>query len=368
MILFAFILFIAYCFYLIWENYRNIQALSTFKYIIHVNGIRGKTTTCRLIDAAMRKKYSVYTKTTGSTPFTINTKNQETPIKRLGPANIKEQLKIIREASKEGADVLIIECMAVNPILQKICQERIVKSSITVITNVKYDHIYEMGSTLPEIAASLASTVPKDGILFTGDPDFYDYFDQLCQQKNSKAILCPSDRGQAQNVSIAREVCRYAGISDEDFSEGILHMTQDFGTTRRYELPTLQGAIHFLNLFSVNDPGSTTDALYFDHQQYPDSQTPVFVYNARDGRPDRCILFADYFFKKTDDYTVYIIGNCRFIAKKILSRNPNLHLILLKDWKELLSLPDGTFLVGIANIKGEGYEMIEYAESKGVEL
>ena len=108
-----------------------------FLAVIHVNGIRGKTSTCRLLDAALRTKYQVFTKTTGTDPVWIGIDGTEHPIRRWGPANIHEQLKMLRKAHQQRAQIVILECMAVQPELQRICQEQIVQSEITVITNVR---------------------------------------------------------------------------------------------------------------------------------------------------------------------------------------------------------------------------------------
>ena len=54
MLVLAVVLTVGYIGYLIWEKKTNDKALASFKYIIHVNGIRGKTSVCRLIDAHLR--------------------------------------------------------------------------------------------------------------------------------------------------------------------------------------------------------------------------------------------------------------------------------------------------------------------------
>lgn len=51
--------------------------------------------------------------------------------------------------------------MAVKPELQHICENKILDSDIGVITNVREDHLDEMGKTLDEIAESLSNTVPN---------------------------------------------------------------------------------------------------------------------------------------------------------------------------------------------------------------
>lgn len=357
------LLFILLLLYFAAENYINRQCLATFKAVIHVNGIRGKTSTCRCIDAALRKKYRVFTKTTGTDAMMIHADGSETPVRRLGPANIHEQLRIIRRARKEKAEILILECMAVNPALQKTAQEQIVKSSITVITNVRYDHIFEMGDTLDEIAESLSATVPKNGTLFTTDAGYASFFEEKCRQKNSRLIFCPSTCVSEENASIAREVSRFLGVSEEDFNESRSEVREDFGVRRIYPIKNDKGEeCFFLNLFSANDPISTirnTEDVRADYKGI------CFLYNHRGDRPDRALLFARYFFPEYRETTVFLIGKGAALPKRLFS-TAGLHDIrVISDYRECLNLPAGFLLVGIGNIKGPGYEMIEQLEKKG---
>ena len=153
LLIIAIALSIFYLGYIVFEKLYNDKIRKSFKYVIHVNGIRGKSTTTRLIDAGFRKLgYKVFSKTTGTYPVMINTENCDTPVLRLGKANIREQIRMMRKAYKEKAEVVVLECMAVNPELQEICEHRILHSNVVVITNVREDHIGEMGDTLEELA------------------------------------------------------------------------------------------------------------------------------------------------------------------------------------------------------------------------
>ena len=53
-----------------------------------------------------------------------------------------------------------MECMAVNPQYQWVSEHRIVRSTVSVMTNVRPDHLDEMGTTNEEIAYSLSNTIP----------------------------------------------------------------------------------------------------------------------------------------------------------------------------------------------------------------
>ena len=67
--------------YLFFEKKRAMNQRKTFKYVIHVNGIRGKSTVSRLIDAGVRTGgYKTFTKTTGTSPRTISILGEEKEI------------------------------------------------------------------------------------------------------------------------------------------------------------------------------------------------------------------------------------------------------------------------------------------------
>ena len=311
----CFLLFVLLLIYYFGEDLINRKCLSSFKAVIHVNGIRGKTSTCRYLDAALRTKYKVFTKTTGTDAHYIDVNGQEHPVRRLGPANIHEQIRMIRRAKRENAEILILECMAVNPELQKVAQERIVKSSITVITNARYDHIFEMGDTLKEITASLAATVPANGFLYTADPMVKEQLSELCAQKNCQLILCPGTGTDSENLEIVKAISSSLGVSGKEFESSLQHVKADFGTKHLYRLITPDGNMaHFLNLFSANDPQSTKNLV----KKYSvDFSHLMFLYNHREDRPDRALLFARYFFPAYSDCRVYLTGSGAALPKRL---------------------------------------------------
>ncbi|TXG92863.1 hypothetical protein DW322_18490 [Rhodococcus rhodnii] len=137
---------------------------------VHVNGIRGKSTVTRLVAGVLREGgYVTVAKTTGSAARVIGPSGEETPIFRRGAANINEQIDVVAEHVREDVEALVIECMAVRPLYQQYSQEYMVRSDITVITNVREDHQEEMGETLEEIADSMSVTIPRGGIVVTAE-------------------------------------------------------------------------------------------------------------------------------------------------------------------------------------------------------
>ena len=77
--------------------------------------------------------------------MTIDVSGNEEPLRRRGKANIKEQVGILRRAAAQNAEVLVIECMALQPEYQRCAQHRILQADVGVITNVRHDHADVMG-------------------------------------------------------------------------------------------------------------------------------------------------------------------------------------------------------------------------------
>ena len=252
---------LAVCLVLLYlEDRRARRERSEFAHVIYVNGIRGKSTVTRMIDAGLRAGgWSVFCKTTGTVPMTIGVDGVERPLVRHGRANINEQLRILHRAAQEGAKILVIECMAVDPALQAVSQERMVRSDIGVITNVRLDHTAEMGPTLEEICDSLSNTIPDHGVLFTADGTYFEQLKRNGQRRSCRVELAVPDSGLPdfdfpENVALALAVCQEVGVARETALEGILHYCPDPYVLSLFRLS--EGAV-FVNAMSVNDPQST---------------------------------------------------------------------------------------------------------------
>lgn len=242
------------------EQHRALRDRSKLTHVIHINGTRGKSTTTRLIDAGLRSGgWTVFCKTTGTVPTTIGVDGVARPLHRRGRANINEQLRILRQAAQEEAQVLVLECMAVDPKLQAVAQHQMVRGDIGVITNVRLDHTAEMGQTLEEICDSLSNTIPKGGILFTADPTFAPQLRRNAQTLNCQTELVLPDGSEPEfdfpeNVALALAVCQHLGVDREKALAGMLHYQRDPYALSIHRLP---GGGVFINGMSINDPQST---------------------------------------------------------------------------------------------------------------
>ncbi|NQY07596.1 MAG: poly-gamma-glutamate synthase PgsB, partial [Flavobacteriaceae bacterium] len=169
------------------EYQQHQKYLKTIPVRIHINGTRGKSSVTRLLGAGLRAGgLKTITKVTGTFPRIILPDGSEATVHRKEKANILEQLNIIKFCSNQNADVLIIECMALQPIYQKITEHQMVKADIGVITNIRLDHLDVMGPTLDNVAEAICGTIPKQTQVFTCGGRYLHYMQKKADKHKSK--------------------------------------------------------------------------------------------------------------------------------------------------------------------------------------
>lgn len=263
----ATVLLIAYWAHEYWRHLRNVKSIPIR---VHVNGTRGKSSVTRLIAAGLRAggKKTV-AKITGTLPRVVLPDGREAAIIRLMGANIIEQKYIFRHAVSEKPDAIVIECMAVNPVFQWITERKFVRSTISVITNCRPDHLDLMGSTEQSVTMSLSNTIPQGGVCYTAENEHFGLLEKVAKQRHCRihqirpTDVTPEELARfryiehAENVQLALAVCAEAGIPREVALEGMIHAHPDPGALRKYIVHDGDKTIHFYNVFAANDPKST---------------------------------------------------------------------------------------------------------------
>ena len=348
------ILSLFYILYLFFEKINLDKNRKNLKYIIHINGIRGKSTVSRLIDAGLRAGgYKVFTKTTGTSPRIIDTNAKEFEINRQGKANIREQISVITWASKEKAEVLILECMAVKPELQYVCENKILKSDIVAITNVREDHLDEMGDSLDKIADSLSNTIPKKATFFTADKNYFNFFKNRCEDKNTRAFLSKNIKNEyweidfPNNIALAMDICKYLNVDEKIALEGMRTYHKDPGSLKVLTyLNKKNFRIFFVNTLAANDPDSTEIILdrvciktYWNNERY-------LLVNNRADRLSRLKQFVNFTIKFEN----------RFDKNRI---------IILSDEKYFENIEDDSLIFAVGNICRLGKKLVDYFEERG---
>ncbi|EFW37089.1 poly-gamma-glutamate synthase PgsB [Treponema phagedenis] len=357
------VLSVLFFLYLFFESINAKKYRKSFEHVIYVNGTRGKSSVTRLIDSVLRaggKK--VFSKTTGTEPIYIDTKGVEHLIKRRGCANIKEQLWTMKKAYKEGAEILVIECMAVNPDLQFISQNQMVQADIGVITNVRHDHVEEMGDSLEQICDSLCSTMPKNGGMFTADKNMFQRIQRFGNKYNTQTYLSvPTDDNLfSDNYQLALDIGKYLHIDKTLALQGIKNFKHD-----PYDLKIYAVGTHsfFINGLSINDSDSIKIVFsYLKLLPYLKNLNFVLLINNRADRGMRALEMIQVANELKPDKTILMGSFANVLKKKIkhgdveiLSNRADFDIERLKN----------TMIFSVGNIANSGKELISYIETKG---
>ncbi len=373
------------------ESLAHRRRVDGLEWRIHVNGIRGKSTVSRII-AGMLREYGLVTvaKSTGTFAAVINREGVDEPINRKGPATILEQIEIARKYVTPEVDALVIECMALKPEYQEVSERMIVRSNIGVLTNVREDHQDVMGETLPEIARSLLSTCPYDGILVTSEqnPEILEIMEEVAHSKGSRLIVADPERitdaenrqfdyiSFKENVTIALTVADIIGIPRDVAIRGMVKAPPDPGVLRMKELRIGGKKVTWANLFAVNDRESMVAAMGKLVPYMTPETTTVGILNNRADRERRAIQFADVAVKDLEFDRLVTFGAYEGLVTDRLKVNgyaPD-HILNLGDEhscsqeeiidRMIVRMPTSHVLVvGFVNIHThQAEEMLEYFE------
>jgi poly-gamma-glutamate synthase PgsB/CapB len=254
------------------EQKRHFASLEQIPTRVLVNGIRGKSSITRLCAGALRGGGLVtVAKTTGTAARFIHPDATEEPVyRKFGLSNIVEQIGIVRRAAAYRPDALVIECMAVMPALQEVNQEKLIRSTIGVLCNVREDHLEEMGPTLDDVARSLSRSMPVGGICVTAEKERLHILQEEADRRNCRLVAVDPEtvsdaelRGFSwftfkENVAIALAVAQLLGVERQTALQGMWDAPPDPGVLSVERYVTPEGKrLRFANVFAANDPEST---------------------------------------------------------------------------------------------------------------
>lgn len=281
------------------ERLLRDRARSGVPIRVHVNGTRGKSTVTRLVAAALRAHgVPTLARVTGTAARIVLPDGTERPVRRLGPANIREELRFLLLARRLGVRAVVVECMAIRPDLQHVVEREMVLSTVGVITNVRTDHTEVMGKGLPEIAASLAATVPRDGVLVLGAPDFVELFRRRAEDLGTRLVVAgPPEGGSGvpwldESTATALAVTRLLGVPDDVALRAMSAAPSDPGAFRVHVARVAGREVPVLDARAANDPESFA-LLCGSSPVLRETEGPILVvFNHRHDRPDRLRRFA----------------------------------------------------------------------------
>ena len=367
------------------ESWLHERTLRRIPIRIHVNGTRGKSGVTRLIAAGLRAAgIRTFAKTTGTLARMILPDGTERPVVRPGRTNVIEQLKIMRTAASYDAEALVIECMAVQPHLQSLCELRMVRSTHGVITNARPDHLDAMGPTDVDVAKALSGTTPINGKLFTCEQKHIGILAAAAFDRGSKLVpVGPADVGNVvpadllgfdyiehqENVALALKVCEDLGVDRQTALKGMWNAAPDPGVLSTHALDMSDRDIVFVNGFAANDPQSTEHNWHLALDRFAHMNGRTAIFNCRHDRPDRSIQLAEACVRwKPADHYMLIGTGTNIFAKRALACGLSSERLTVAEqhrapeiFDQMIELSgESSLVMGMGNIGGPGLDIVQY--------
>ncbi|MDD9971266.1 MAG: poly-gamma-glutamate synthase PgsB [Myxococcales bacterium] len=376
-----------------YEYWAHRKRLAQIKIRIHVNGSRGKSSVTRLLSAGLRSGgIRAVGKTTGTMPRVILPDGRELPVYRPMGANIIEQVRVTAVAQNLGAEALVLECMALQPTFQWLCEGKLVRATHGVITNVRPDHLDVMGPDETAVAQALCGMVPRNGVLYSAEDKQRQPMTEACTDRSSRAVFIePSSSPEAEdgvtdeemagfayhehrsNVALALRICADLGVDRKAALEGMWNAQPDPGALTEHHIQFFGRSIMFLNGFAANDPVSTRSLWEEALTRYPDYPVRVALFNPRADRADRTQQLARAYASWTpaDHLMLMGTGTYLFARTAMAAGVDNSSLGFLEGlrieevFERLVSLAKRPALVvGMGNVAGQGLELVQYFENR----
>jgi poly-gamma-glutamate synthase PgsB/CapB len=369
----------------LFEMIRHVYNRRRIPIRIHVNGSRGKSSVTRLIAAGLRAGgIRTVAKTTGSAASIIHADGSESPVRRRGGPNIREQLRIFRAAAAEEVQALVLECMAVRPDLQDVCEHRIVAATVGVITNVRPDHLEVQGPNLDDVAKSIAGTVPRHSHLITSEIHYEEYLAKQALRRRSNFTLSRANMVTKEelapfryiefpeNVSLALDVCAAVGVPRARALAGMQDVRPDPGALSRMRIQEAGKELEFINAFAANDPVSY--ARIWERLQLDEHvDDTILLMNIRADRQRRSKDLVPLFGNSlTAGHYVFIGEKTRVCADMLRRRGFSRESVVDLGgwpadaiWRRTVALASTkATVVGIGNIAGVGHELLALLRAK----
>lgn len=335
----------------------------------------------------------VLAKTTGSKPVLIFPDGSEREILRTGPASVREQIRLVELAASAGAGFLVAEMMSVGAECLAAESGRILRPETLAVTNVRLDHLDEMGREKEAIAGTLAAAVSGPVDVFIPAEEMRPAFKEAGARTGSRIHAVargtveksvsdlPLPVGEFEpNRRLARAVLESLGLDSRTIEEGLASARPDPGS-----LKILRGTFGrpprpavCVSLFAANEPESSAAALHAVERLEPFGGRPVVgLLSLREDRGDRTLQWiraaGEGFFQAFS--AVFLIGPPARAALRKVRRgsgpgNPVFSLVEGRSPEDVMtfmlsSAPAEPVVVGLGNFVGPGAELVRYWEERG---
>lgn len=318
-----------------WWTARIRRLRARLGAVVLVTGSRGKSSTVRALHAALSADGRlVHAKTTGTAAAELAADGTETPTRRLGGVSVLEILWTMHRALRRvpAPQHLVFECMAVKPALISLIARRMLVPDVVIITNVRVDHLEDEGSSLDEIAASMATAILPGSLVVTGEEDAgpRGVIEAVAAERSATFVHARIDdiadgvlgrlpNVHPQNVSFVLAVARHLGIDDDVAVAGMERASKEPGE-REFFVDTLgRLEVVYTDLGAINDPVSLAAVLDTVAWPVPWSVSRIGLVTGRWDRPLRDLSFVGCLERRHFDGLVLVGGPVHRMRDELLA-------------------------------------------------
>jgi poly-gamma-glutamate synthase PgsB/CapB len=275
-------------------------------------GTRGKSGTERLKAAVINALgYGLVSKTTGCEAMFLYAPahgdlREMFLFRPYDKATIWEQFNVTVLARKLGSDVMLWECMALNPAFVQLMQRHWMRDDIATLTNTYPDHEDIQGPAGRDIPQVMVNFIPKGGKLITSEEQMLPILREGAKALGTaitsvgwlEAGLLPDDilkrfpyEEHPYNIALVAAMAAELGL-DRDFvlKEMADRVVPDLGVLKAYPVANLRRRrLEFVNGMSANERFgclSNWKRMGFDIQD-PEKEAGVWLTTVVNNRADR---------------------------------------------------------------------------------
>ena len=328
--------------------------------------------------------FTVLAKTTGSRPVIIRPDGSEREIRRRGPATILEGKQLLKAAAECEARALVAEMMSIHPESSFVESTKILKPKVLAITNVRVDHVAQMGSSRDRVARCLATAISNGMTVLVPDEECLPVFEDLTERHGSRLIRVSKNREDEdhtprsieieENRRMALALAEHLGIERETAIRGMSNAQPDLGAPQAWSLDVGSPPCRWqtVSLFAANDPESTRKALdYVLNNAVASAEPMVGLLSLRRDRGDRTLQWVEAIEKDgfPELERLFVIGDhASVVAKKLRAhalRRCSPESVMAEISRDV---PAGGMLVGMGNMGGVGKELVSYWSTEGDQI
>jgi poly-gamma-glutamate synthase PgsB/CapB len=378
--------------YFLWEHLLIKKKIQSIPLRICVTGTRGKSSVARLITSLLKEAgFTVLARTTGSKPVITFPDGEEQEILRKGSPSILEGKRVLKLGAELNVNALVTELMSIHPECSSVESGRMFYPHIMVITNVRLDHLSQMGSTRQEIARCFTSAFPDNGTVFVPQEEFFPVFQKAADDMNARVVQVSRDSHLKylkqedrmlpsefeENIRLVLAVAEFLNIDKDAVLRSLKRVKPDFGSFKIWtkDVGTQLQHWYLLSCFAANDPDSTRRILSrLVEKDFLRGKEVVGLLNLRRDRGDRTVQWLESFNKNTfpEFRRIFLIGEHAHAFKKRLKRSAEMDAFILKSqapqkiMEEVSKDTKGEAVcVGMGNMGGAGRELVEFWENTG---